>query len=240
MHNRTHLKVYVFLAFALIWFMLCWESGRGEAALVSPVIPKDSIRLRIIANSDSPGDQWIKRKVRDAIVDSMAGWVEQPQTIEAARVAVRSHLTDLDRTVADTLAQYGFRYSYRSELGEVPFPAKVYGDRIYPAGKYEAFLVTLGRGEGQNWWCVLFPPLCFISSDTGDAVPAKPAVSSVGGGSSSHLSGSGSTPSVAAGDSAGLAAHASGLSSAGAGKPEYRFFIWEWIKKITHFVKELF
>src|SRR5205085_1498387 len=112
-----------------------------------------------------PSDQWIKREVRDAIVEQMNEWVKKPQGIEAAREAVRAHLPELSELVGETLQKNGFAYSYELELGQVPFPAKMYGDQVYPAGDYEALRVSIGTAEGQNWWCVLFPPLCFVDSE---------------------------------------------------------------------------
>lgn len=134
-------------------------------------IPQQAIRLRILANSDQVQDQWLKRKVRDEIVKEMATWVHQPKTIQEARVAVRAHLTRFQQIAVQTMAKYGYTYPVKVKFGQVPFPTKLYGDRVYPAGNYEALLITLGAGKGGNWWCVLFPPLCFIDMSNGDAVP---------------------------------------------------------------------
>ncbi|PZE19414.1 stage II sporulation protein R [Paenibacillus xerothermodurans] len=178
---RTAWSRYFYIAFALILLISCWElnvgksiakaAGSRETADAANFIPEESIRLRILANSDSPADQWIKREVRDAIVARMGEWVEEPQGIEAARAAVRSHLPDIRELVGQTLSENGFDYAYDVELGMVPFPTKMYGNQVYPAGQYEALRVTIGTAKGQNWWCVLFPPLCFVDSEA----IAKPA-----------------------------------------------------------------
>lgn len=164
------LSFYMYLAFAMIMMIMSWESNRAQAAVIDQTIPEQSIRLRILANSDSPMDQLVKRQIRDAIVEQMNRWVKEPQGIEAARATVRDHLPELSELVGRQLKSYGFTYSYKVELGQVPFPTKMYGDKVYPAGMYEALRVTLGAGAGQNWWCVLFPPLCFIDSTSGEAV----------------------------------------------------------------------
>ncbi|UHA75647.1 stage II sporulation protein R [Paenibacillus sp. 481] len=144
----------------------------------STVIPEDAIRLRILANSDRAQDQIIKRAVRDRIVEVMNGWLaaddsqgqaKQPQTRAEARELITANMEQLDEAASEVLQSYNVSYTAKLELKVVPFPAKWYGGQAYPAGDYEALRITLGTGEGQNWWCVLFPPLCFIDGDTAQA-----------------------------------------------------------------------
>jgi stage II sporulation protein R len=96
--------------------------------------------------------------------------VKEPDGIENARRVVQEQLPALRELVGHELGNRGLKYNYKVELGSVPFPTKMYGDRVYPAGNYEALRITLGQGEGQNWWCVLFPPLCFVDAVSGEAV----------------------------------------------------------------------
>jgi stage II sporulation protein R len=170
------LKSYYLVAFALIVLIACWESNRTNAAVITPEIPEQSIRLRILANSDAPQDQALKREIRDAIVAQMQNWVTGPHTIGEARAVVVSHLPDLDQLVEEIVVKRGYSYTHKTELGIVPFPTKMYGNKVYPAGDYEALRVTIGEGKGQNWWCVLFPPLCFVDSVSGEAVATTAAV----------------------------------------------------------------
>jgi len=160
---RTYTKKYLFTAFALMMLVTCWEASLTNAAIAGQSIPSESIRIRIIANSDSAGDQWIKGKVRDAVVRAVNGWINDPHNIEQARADIRAHIPQLEQVVGEELSKYGYSYPYKVELGMVPFPAKVFGNRVYPAGEYEALRITLGGGEGLNWWCVLYPPLCFVN-----------------------------------------------------------------------------
>ncbi len=154
-------------------------SGTKANASVQEVIPDQAIRLRILANSDHPEDQWIKRKVRDEIIGEIGNWADKPRTMEEARKMVKEHLPRFEKIVQKTLNRYGYNYSFRLDFGMVPFPTKLYGSKIYPAGDYEALRITIGRGEGENWWCVLFPPLCFIDMSNGDAVSKEnPSLSS--------------------------------------------------------------
>ncbi|MDF2937321.1 MAG: stage sporulation protein [Paenibacillaceae bacterium] len=173
MVKRYSWKSSIYLALALIFLLVTWEHNRAQAAVVDAVIPEESIRLRILANSDSPEDQVLKRQVRDAIVAEMNGWVLDPENLEDARTMIRAKLPELSLVVEREIARYGYDYNQQVELGVVPFPAKMYGNKVYPAGDYEALRVTIGQGAGQNWWCVLFPALCFVDTEKGEAVPAS-------------------------------------------------------------------
>lgn len=173
--------MYGYLILALFVLVMSWEQLRTDAAAIEGSIPEQSIRLRILANSDSPVDQAVKRHVRDAVVNAMNGWVSGPATIEDARATIRSHMGELEAVIAQELQSRGFEYGFQAELAVVPFPTKMYGSRVYPAGNYEALRITLGKGAGQNWWCVLFPPLCFVDAASGEAEPAKTETAAAGG-----------------------------------------------------------
>jgi len=168
------MKRFFFLAFALFVAMMSWE-GQMTAAPVrdNGPIPQESIRLRILANSDSIQDQWVKREVRDAIVAQMNVWVKDIRSYEEAKQVVVKKLPELQALVDKTLKDRGFNYGAVVDFGEVPFPTKLYGSYVYPAGNYEALRVRIGEAKGKNWWCVLFPPLCFIDMSNGDAVQAE-------------------------------------------------------------------
>jgi stage II sporulation protein R len=170
MKEHFSVRQLVLIVFAIIVLISCWEFNRNNIALADSAIPEQSIRLRILANSDTVEDQMMKRRVRDAVIAQMNTWVKEPDGIERARRVVLEHLPVIDAIVKRELALYGYDYTVRVELRKVPFPTKMYGSRVYPAGDYEALRITLGRGEGQNWWCVLFPPLCFVDAVSGEAV----------------------------------------------------------------------
>ncbi|MBA4602944.1 stage II sporulation protein R [Thermoactinomyces mirandus] len=145
-------------------------SGSDTDVSVQKEIPDQAIRLRILANSDRPEDQLLKRKVRDEIIGEISTWAYKPHNLEEAREIVKENLPRFEKIVGQTLSQHGYDGPFRIDYGVVPFPTKLYGTRVYPAGDYEALRITIGRGEGENWWCVLFPPLCFIDMSNGDAV----------------------------------------------------------------------
>ncbi|WJQ81206.1 stage II sporulation protein R [Brevibacillus brevis] len=169
------MKRMLLMAFSLFMLMMSWEGQLTSAnVLDNGPIPQESVRLRIIANSDSVQDQWLKREVRDAIVAQMNTWADDIETLEEAEQMIQTQLPVLQQVVDKTIKERGFSYKAVVDFGEVPFPTKLYGSYVYPAGNYRAVRVQIGEAKGQNWWCVLFPPLCFIDMSNGDAVKAEP------------------------------------------------------------------
>lgn len=134
-------------------------------------IPQEALRLRIIANSDSNADQSTKRAVRNAVVFQVAKLLQGVKTSAEARKIVINDMPQLQQIALNVVNQRGYNYTVKTNVGSVPFPTKLYGNQVYPAGNYEALRIVLGKGQGQNWWCVLFPPLCFVDIADGDAVP---------------------------------------------------------------------
>ncbi|WP_217586398.1 stage II sporulation protein R [Lentibacillus saliphilus] len=143
-------------------------SQDASSAYDYEVIPDDAIRLRILANSDQDADQQLKHEIRDAVNAQITEWVEEMTDIDAARRLIESKIPVIKETVERVLAENGSDQDHTVEYGSnVTFPVKLYGSFLYPAGEYEAVLITLGDGQGSNWWCVLFPPLCFLDFSNG-------------------------------------------------------------------------
>jgi stage II sporulation protein R len=140
------------------------------AAKESIVIPGEAIRLRILANSDFEEDQAIKRKVRDAVNAQITLWVQDLTSMEKARTVIKAKLPEIQAISEQVVQEQRSNQSVNVEFGKVQFPTKLYGQFLYPAGEYQAILITLGSGEGANWWCVLYPPLCFLDFSNGVAV----------------------------------------------------------------------
>jgi stage II sporulation protein R len=243
MDKRDSLRVtFKYTAILICFFMIvvmAWEGQKTDAAVAEVTIPQDSIRLRILANSDGTQDQLVKRQIRDKIVEQMNQWVtalEDPQSLEQARSLIRTHLPELNALVGSELEKRGIQYSYNVELGVVPFPTKLYGGTVYPAGEYEAVRVTLGEGKGQNWWCVLFPPLCFIDAGSGDA--AAPAANK----GTKTVSAASADSGVKAQPAVGTAVQADSAGSAAAAapaEPEVRFFVWELLQNLWNWISGL-
>lgn len=127
------------------------------------------VRLHVLANSDSKEDQALKLKVRDAILERTAETVRGVEDREEAEQRLTAVLPELEETASAVIADAGYAYGVRVELAETAFPTKEYEGFALPAGEYLALRVLIGAAEGQNWWCVVFPPLC--TAAVGD-VPA--------------------------------------------------------------------
>lgn len=242
---RVTFKHTAILFSFLMVLMMVWEGQKSDAAVAESVIPQESIRLRILANSDGTSDQLVKRQIRDAIVEQMNQWVsglEDPLSLEQARALINSHLPELNALVGGELEKRGINYEYKVELGVVPFPTKLYGGTVYPAGEYEAVRVTLGAGKGQNWWCVLFPPLCFIDAGTGDAAAKGTGVTSAAGAESStskKQANNGETEVDRDVSATGDADGADSIEGAEAEAPEVRFFLWDMLKDLWSWISGL-
>ncbi|WP_088104400.1 stage II sporulation protein R [Halalkalibacter urbisdiaboli] len=168
-------NVIIYLLFSLFVLLVSWESHNAQAvnSLHQEVSQDEAIRLRILANSDSIKDQALKRDIRDKVNKAITEWVTDVQDLEAAKEAIQSNLDEIEAIVANELEKQGLDQTYEVSFDEVQFPTKVYGNIVYPAGYYNAVLITLGEGKGENWWCVLFPPLCFLDMANGEAVEAE-------------------------------------------------------------------
>ncbi len=149
-----------------------WESQNymAAASFHDEVSQDEAIRLRILANSDSIKDQILKRDIRDEVNATITDWVLHIDSMDEAKDVIEANLDEIEAIVADKLAKSGINQSFNVEFNRVQFPTKLYGHLVYPAGEYNAVLITLGNGNGENWWCVLFPPLCFLDFANGDAV----------------------------------------------------------------------
>jgi stage II sporulation protein R len=172
MNMKQAIITYILLLFFGVNIGLA-EQNPQTSSLQPVVIPDEAIRLRILANSDSPEDQQLKRKVRNAVNAEITKWVKDLTSIEEARNVIRSHLKEIEQIAKEVTRKEKNEQSVKVEFGKVQFPTKFYGQYLYPAGEYEAILITLGEGNGANWWCVLFPPLCFLDFSNSEAVDAS-------------------------------------------------------------------
>jgi stage II sporulation protein R len=120
------------------------------------------IRFHVIANSDSAKDQALKIKVKDALVKELSPELSDVRDIEEGRALIQSKLTSIQTLAETIIIQNGYDYQVTAKLEPVYFPIKTYGEYTFPAGKYEALRVQIGEAKGKNWWCVMFPPLCFV------------------------------------------------------------------------------
>ena len=114
-----------------------------------------------MAISDSDADQNVKKQVRDAVGTYLRPYLEECSDMEMTREVVNEHMQEVIEVSKNVLRDNGFTYNVTAEITHTDFPEKVYGEYTFPAGEYEALEIRLGNGEGHNWWCVLYPNMCF-------------------------------------------------------------------------------
>ena len=126
-------------------------------------IPNSAIRFRVLANSNSPRDQKIKQDVRDKMQQELYDLLKYTNSINDARTTIMNNMNNFKSILDNEMKNID--YSYTIDYGMHEFPSKIYKGITYKAGEYESLLVTLGEGKGDNWWCVLFPPLCLLEAE---------------------------------------------------------------------------
>ncbi len=127
-------------------------------------ISESVVRLHVIANSNSDEDQQLKLKVRNATIAYTKTLIAECDSADNAVIVMSEHTDDIRKAAQDCLRQEGSNYTAEVYVGEYYFPAKSYGNYSFPSGDYQALRVVIGEGEGKNWWCVLFPPLCYVNA----------------------------------------------------------------------------
>lgn len=128
-------------------------------------IPNEALRIRILANSNSDYDQQIKNNVKIEIQDYVYDLLKDTTDIDEARKIINSKLDNISSLTNMSLKKQNYNLPYSVNFGYNYFPEKVYKGITYDAGYYESLLITLGSGKGDNWWCVLFPPLCLLEAE---------------------------------------------------------------------------
>ena len=141
------------------------EVVRAQMDDTQQALAKEVFRFHVIAESDSEKDQNIKLKVRDSVLDYMKAKESQDQKgVKATKLWVTAHKDELEQTANRVLKKEGVSYRAKAEVTTCYFPEKWYGDVCFPEGNYEALRLILGKGNGHNWWCVLYPSLCFTNA----------------------------------------------------------------------------
>lgn len=125
------------------------------------------IRFHVIANSDTDEDQELKLKIRDAVIAYLQPKLENSKSIEESEAIIKSEYDNLGKISKNIISQNEYDYSVKVGLQYSDFPAKQYSSVVLPAGKYKALKIIIGEGKGKNWWCVMFPPLCFVDEQNG-------------------------------------------------------------------------
>ncbi len=157
-------RLLILMALFLCYTFICAFS---YASSVSSDIADSVFRLHIVANSDSEEDQNLKLIVRDNVLNYMKKIASDVSTKEEAINVINDHLDDFHDIAVDTIKDSGYDYDVKLTVGEFNFPTKEYGDISLPAGMYDALKIEIGSAEGHNWWCVMFPTLCFVDVSSG-------------------------------------------------------------------------
>ena len=163
--KNSKVKMVIILSFLL--FLYTTICAISYAQTVSSNISKSVFRLHVIANSDSQEDQNLKYIVRDNLLSYMneicANVNNKAEAIEIAK----QNEAEFKQIAIQTIQEQGYSYDVNISIGNFEFPTKQYGDISLPAGYYDALRVEIGEAKGQNWWCVMFPPLCFVDISSG-------------------------------------------------------------------------
>lgn len=163
--KNTKFRNLILLTFLL--FLYVFISAQSYVTAISSNLSQAVFRLHVIANSDSDEDQALKLKVRDALLDYMNDISSDCSTKEEAISLANEHKSDFQSIAEKTITENGYDYSVEINIGNFYFPTKNYGDISLPAGFYDALRVEIGEAKGKNWWCVMFPSLCFIDVSSG-------------------------------------------------------------------------
>lgn len=160
-------KIGIIIILSLLLFLYTTVCAFSYVEAISTDISDSVFRLHVIANSNSDEDQALKYKVRDSLLNYMNNICKNCSSKENAINLVSIHKKDFEQIALETIKNEGYSYDVNIEIGNFEFPTKHYGDISLPAGFYDALKVEIGEATGRNWWCVMFPSLCFIDVSSG-------------------------------------------------------------------------
>ncbi|WP_250277666.1 stage II sporulation protein R [[Clostridium] colinum] len=166
--NIILLSVFIGTFITLI-FMLATKSYSYS---VQKGIADEVIRLHVLANSDEMYDQQLKIKVKDGIVKMLETQLHNSVSKDETRIILLQNLDNIEKRAKEIIKENGYDYEVSAKITFDNFPTKQYADVVLPAGEYEALKIEIGEAKGQNWWCVMFPPLCFVDASVKE-VPKK-------------------------------------------------------------------
>lgn len=142
-------------------------AATADASSLQTAVAGQVLRLHIVADSNSDADQTVKLAVRDAVITYLEPYLGNVTTKQEAIAVIETRLAELTDITDRVLAENGFSYTAKVSLGKAYFPVKLYGDLTLPAGEYDALKICLGSASGKNWWCLVFPQLCFVDVTSG-------------------------------------------------------------------------
>ncbi|MDU1321405.1 MAG: stage II sporulation protein R [Clostridium botulinum] len=164
-------RILVFMLSIIVIFFIgfnCLNLIYGSTSSEQKNISNKIIRFHVLANSDSIEDQSLKLKVKDEIIKYMMPKLDESNSIDESRKILKENDKEIKKIAENIINKNGYKYSVNTYLGQEQFPIKTYGNITLPQGQYEAYKIVIGNGQGQNWWCVMFPPLCFVDVTKGE------------------------------------------------------------------------
>lgn len=156
-------NIIFYIITGVIVFLFVWTVVLGNDFL-QPSIATKILRFHVIANSDSECDQAVKEDVRDAVGVYLQPLLEEAESLEETKQIVGKNIRSIIEISKKTLREKGYEYEVSARITTTEFPEKSYGSYTFPKGEYEALQIVIGEGSGQNWWCVLYPNMCFRGS----------------------------------------------------------------------------
>lgn len=156
-----------FFIVIILFSFFVFISALSYVNAVSQNISDNVFRLHVIANSDSEEDQNLKYKVRDAVLEYMNNLASNCSSKDEVIKLANEHQNEFYKIAKQVIQENGYNYDVNIRIGNFEFPTKTYGDISLPAGNYDALRIEIGEAKGQNWWCVMFPPLCFVDVSSG-------------------------------------------------------------------------
>lgn len=160
-------KIKNLLIIILLLFIYCIICAFSYVNAVSTDIQNSVFRLHVIANSDSDEDQNLKYIVRDKVLEYINSISNSSMTKDEVITLANENINEIQKIAENTIHENGYNYSVKLNIGNFSFPTKKYGDIAFPAGFYDALKIEIGEAKGHNWWCVMFPPLCFVDVTSG-------------------------------------------------------------------------
>lgn len=142
-------------------------STQAKAADYQKHMAQEILRFHVIANSDSEEDQALKMKVKEGVVSYVSTLTQVGEDLESTKYIISLYLDEIEQEARRIIHEEGYSYDTKVVLTESYFPIKTYGEAVFPAGVYQALKIEIGKAEGKNWWCVLYPNLCFVDSAYG-------------------------------------------------------------------------
>lgn len=162
--NRICIVVTFLMAVLLTGSIVRGQQVEAKVEKTQQDLAKEVFRFHVLANSDSEEDQALKMEVKESVLDYMKEQIPESDSAEETKAWARGHLEQIEGIAEKIVKENGYTYQVNAEVTFCDFPDKTYGDVTFPAGRYEALRIEIGRAEGHNWWCVLYPNLCFLDS----------------------------------------------------------------------------